>query len=146
MNICIIFWSVILIATVIAETVTFQLVSIWFAVGALVALITASIGFSLLSQTIIFTAVSIILLCATRPIVRKLQVKNVLPTNIDSEVGKIAVVIQDISNAENTGRVKIGGVNWRARAEDNQIFKTGETVLVKKISGTTAYVTKAEYA
>ena len=146
MNICIIFWSVILVATVIAETVTFQLVSIWFAVGALVALITAGIGFSLLSQTIIFTAVSIILLCATRPIVRKLQVKNVLPTNIDSEVGKIAVVIQDISNAENSGRVKIGGVNWRARAEDNQIFKTGETVLVKKISGTTAYVTKAEYA
>lgn len=137
-----IFWSVILIATVIAETITFQLVSIWFAVGALVALIMSTMGFSLLSQTIIFTVISIILLCATRPIVKKLQVKNILPENIDLEVGKLAIVIQDISNTENSGRVKIGGVNWRARTEDNQVFKTGETVRVEKISGTTAYVTK----
>ncbi|MDE5738102.1 MAG: NfeD family protein [Oscillospiraceae bacterium] len=137
-----IFWSVILIATVIAETSTFQLVSIWFAVGALVALIMSTMGFSLLSQTIIFTVISIILLCATRPIVKKLQVKNILPENIDLEVGKLAIVIQDISNTENSGRVKIGGVNWRARTEDNQVFKTGETVRVEKISGTTAYVTK----
>ena len=137
-----IFWSVILIATVIAETITFQLVSIWFAVGALVALIMSTMGFSLLSQTIIFTVISIILLCATRPIVKKLQVKNILPENIDLEVGKLAIVIQDISNTENSGRVKIRGVNWRARTEDNQVFKTGETVRVEKISGTTAYVTK----
>ena len=138
-----IFWSIILIVTVIAEAVTFQLVSIWFAVGALIALIMSTMGFSLLSQTIVFTVISVILLCATRPIVKKLQVKNILPENIDLEIGKLAIVIQDISNAENTGRVKIGGVNWRARAEDNQVFKTGETVRVEKISGTTAYVTKA---
>lgn len=143
MHIWMILWSVILIATVIAEVMTLQLVTIWFALGALVALITAGMGFSFLSQTIIFTIVSIILLCVTRPIVKKIQVKNILPTNTEAEIGKLAIVIQDIS--ENTGRVKIGGVNWRARTEDNQIFKTGETVRIKKISGTTAYVTKAEY-
>ncbi|MBD5144002.1 MAG: NfeD family protein [Ruminococcus sp.] len=142
MYIYMIFWSVILIATVIAETVTFQLVSIWFAVGALIALVMATTGFSILSQTIIFTVVSVILVCATRPIIKKIQVKNILPENIELEIGKLAIVIQDISNTENTGRVKIGGVNWRARTEDNQVFKTGETVRIEKISGTTAYVTK----
>ncbi|MDE7093775.1 MAG: NfeD family protein, partial [Oscillospiraceae bacterium] len=97
-----------------------------------------TMGFSLLSPTIIFTVISIILLCVPRPIVKKLQVKNILPENIDLEVGKLAIVIQDISNTENSGRVKIGGVNWRARTEDNQVFKTGETVRVEEISGTTA--------
>lgn len=145
MYIWMIFWSVILIATVIAETCTLQLISIWFAVGAFVALIMAGMGFSVLSQAIIFTAVSVLLLCATRPIIKKLQVKDILPTNADAEIGKLAVVIQEINHAENTGRVKIGGVNWRARTENDEIFKIGETVRVERISGTTAYVTKAEH-
>jgi len=143
MTIYTIFWAVVLVATVIAEAVTFQLVTIWFAAGAAVALVMSLLGIPFPIQAILFTASSAGLLLVTRPFIEKLKVKNVLPTNADAEVGKIAVVTESISNGKNTGRVKIGGVNWRARAlSDNDEFSVGENVRVQHISGTTAYVSK----
>ena len=139
-----IFWAIVLVVSVIAEAVTFQFVTIWFAVGALAAAFAAVSGVSLLTQAILFTVVSALFLCATRPLVRKLKVKNVLPTNMEAEIGKIATVTEEISNEANTGRIRIGGVNWKARSFDGKDYSVGENVCVEKISGTTAYVSMAE--
>ncbi len=141
-----IFWAVVLIAAVIAEAVTLQLVTIWFAAGSAAAVAAACMGMPLSVQVLLFISVSVALLCVTRPIIRKLQVKDVLPTNADGEVGKIAVVTEDISNEQNTGRVKIGGVYWKARSFDGNVYTSGTNVCVEKISGTTAYVSTAENA
>lgn len=141
-----ILWAVVLVASVIAEAVTLQLVTIWFAAGAIAAMIAAGMGMPLLTQAILFTVISALLLCATRPLIRKIKVKDVLPTNADGEVGKLAVVTERISNEDNTGRVRIGGVNWKARSFDGSTFPIGENVCVEKISGTTAYVSAAENA
>lgn len=147
MNIWMLIWTAILVIAVVVETMTLQLVTIWFAAGALVAVIMSGLGCSVLSQTIVFTLVSAVLLFATRPLLKKLQVKNILPTNADAEIGRFAVVTETISNADDTGRVRIGGVNWRARTEqDYSVCKIGETVRVERISGTTAYVVKTENA
>lgn len=146
MTSCLILWAVVLVATVIAEAVTLQLVTIWFSAGAVAALIAAWLKFPFSFQVSLFLAVSVFLLCITRPLIRKLKVKNVLPTNADAEVGKIAVVTEAISNENNTGRVRIGGVNWKARAFDGNQFPVGTNVCVEKISGTTAYVSSAENA
>ncbi len=139
-----IIWGIVFAVTVIAEIITLQLVSIWFSAGALAAFTSAALGFEPLPQAIIFTAVSVLLLCVTRPILRKIRVQNVLPTNADAEVGRLAVVTEDIDDARDTGRVKIGGVNWRARTENEHIIAAGTSVRVEKISGTTAYVTEIE--
>jgi membrane protein implicated in regulation of membrane protease activity len=103
-------------------------------------------GMPMITQVILFTIVSAVLLCATRPLIRKLQVKDVLPTNADGEVGKIAVVTETISNENNTGRIRIGGVYWKARSFDGNIYPADTNVCVEKISGTTAYVSTAENA
>ena len=40
------------------------------------------------------------------------------------------------------GRVRIGGVNWRARPEtEGETFAEGASVRVARIEGTTAFVT-----
>ncbi len=141
-----ILWAIALILAVIAEAVTFQLVTIWFAAGAAAAMIASALGIPFAGQMILFTVISALLLCVTRPLIRKLKVKDVLPTNADAEIGKIAVVIETISNENNTGRVRIGGVNWKARAFDGSQFPIGANVCVEKISGTTVYVSSAENA
>ena len=135
-----ILWGVVFAAAVIAEIATLQLVTIWFAAGALAAFIAAAIGFSPLSQTIVFTAVSVLLLCATRPLLRKMKVKHVIPTNYDAEVGKLGLVTEEINELKNTGRVKVGGVSWRARTDDETVLPVGASVRVERISGTTVFV------
>lgn len=135
-----ILWGVVFAAAVIAELATLQLVTIWFAAGALAAFISAAVGFEPLPQAVVFTAVSVLLLCVTRPLLKKMRLKNIVPTNYEEEVGKTAIVTEEINDAKNTGRVRIGGVNWRARTDDGSILPEGTSVRVERISGTTAFV------
>lgn len=140
MVISMILWGIVFAVAVIAELVTLQLVSIWFAAGALGAFIAAGLNCTFMTQTIIFTAISVLLLCVTRPLLRKFRVKDVVPMNADAEVGKRGIVTEEINPPRETGRVRIGGVNWRARTEDDSILSEGATVRVERISGTTAFV------
>ncbi len=137
-------WGVIFIGTVIAELETMQLICIWFSAGSLAAFFAAVFNMPPLGQTIVFVAVSILLLLVTKPLLKKFKVDKVIPTNIDAEVGKDANVTEEINPAANTGRVRIGGVNWRARTKDGSVIPTGTIVKVTEISGTTAYVALAE--
>lgn len=137
-----ILWMIIIITAAIVEAVTLQLVTIWFVFGAIAALIAAGAGASFLMQMILFTIISALFLCITRPIIRKMGIFNTLPDNMDGEIGKIGTVIQDIDNQKNTGRVKIGGVYWKAKTIDNRQIPAGDSVRVEQISGTTAYVSK----
>ena len=135
-------WGIIFAAAVIAEIATLQLVTIWFAAGALGAFIAAALGAPVYVQAIVFVVVSAVLLILTRPILKKLRVQNIVPTNADGEVGKLAVVTEDIDNTGDTGRVKIGGVNWRARSSADEHIEKGTSVRVTAIEGTTAFVVK----
>lgn len=137
-------WGIVFALAVIAELMTFQLVSIWFAAGALGAFFAAAAGASVTVQTILFAVVSVLLLCVTRPLLQKLKVKNVVPTNADGEVGKLAIVTEEINSTADTGRVRIGGVNWRARGTNGETIAQGKTVRVTGIEGTTAFVSPEE--
>lgn len=143
MPIAMIIWGVIFAIAVIAELATLQLVSIWFAAGALGAFIAAAANCPPLGQAAIFAALSVCLLCVTRPLLRKLRVKDLLPDNVESEVGKLAIVTEEINKMQSTGRVKIGDTNWRARTEDGSVLPEGTSVRVVRIAGTTAFVTPA---
>ncbi len=135
-----IIWGIIFVVMVVLELCTMNLISVWFAAGALAAFIAAALQAPPLGQAIIFTAASVLLLIATKPILKKFKVGNKIPTNLDAEIGRTAVVTQEINDAKNTGRVKIGGVNWRARTRDGAVIAADTTVKVTEISGTTAYV------
>ncbi len=137
-------WGILFVGLVILELSTMQLISIWFAAGSLAAFIAAALNVSPLGQAIIFVAVSILLLAVTKPLLKKFKVGNKIPTNLDAEIGRTAVVTEEINDARNTGRVKIGGVNWRARTRDGSVVPVDTIVTVAEISGTTAYVTNGE--
>ncbi len=139
-----IIWGILFVITVIAELSTMQLICVWFSAGSLGAFIAAAAGLDPLWQMIIFVAVSILLLICTRPLLKKFKVGKITPTNLDAEIGKLAAVTEEINPAQNTGRVRIGGVNWRARTQDGSVIPAGTTVCVESISGTTAYVTQTE--
>ena len=97
-------WLIVFIVLTAIEMATFQLVTIWFAVGAVAAFITSLFSTSLEIQLIVFLAVSMLLLILVRPIAgRFLQTKTV-KTNVDSLIGDYATVTARIHNQEGFGK------------------------------------------
>ena len=136
----IILWLVLFIVLVVAELSTLQLVSVWFALGALGSLISAACGASFWVQILIFVIISTLFLFLTRPILKKFIFKQPVPTNSELDIGKTAKVTEVIDNIKLTGRVNLSGVSWTARSSDGKNIGEGETVVVDKIEGTKLYV------
>lgn len=118
----------------IFESLTAQLVSVWFVIGAVAALVSSLAGAEFYVQIIVFIAVSVLMLLITRPLVKKLIVKSE-PTNADRCIGKTATVTEDIDNINATGQVKVDGQIWTARSINSSIIKKGTNVTVEKIDG-----------
>lgn len=128
-------WVVLLIVFLVLEAVSVQLVSAWFAVGALAALIANLCGLNVVWQIVLFLAVSAICLVATRPLVKKLTAAKIQKTNADRCIGAEAVVIEEINNLEPTGQVKVVGNVWTARSADNSVIPKGAVVIVERMEG-----------
>lgn len=136
-----ILWGVVFAVMVIAELVSMQLVSIWFAAGALASFIMALCNFGMGMQMFVFVVVSIILLTATRPLLKKFRVGKTQPTNIDLDIGKTAVVIETVNNSSDTGRARLNGVDWKAVSSDGSVIPEGSIVKIDDIKGTKLFVT-----
>ena len=134
-DIQIIFWAVALVVLLIVEGVTAQLVTIWFAAGSLAALIAAILKAPVLAQIVLFVVVSAVSLIATRPIVKKITSKKTESFNADKNIGKMAVVTEDIDNLNGTGAAKLDGLVWTARSSDGSKIEAGKSVIVEKIEG-----------
>ena len=131
-----IFWLVVLVAAIVAEAVTLGLVSIWFAVGALAALLVEKLHGGVYLQMIVCLVVSLIVMYFTRPIAIKYFNKDRQKTNANSLIGKQAVVTGRIYNLEGMGKVIVSGQEWSAKSlTDDQIFEEGEIVKIVKIKG-----------
>lgn len=134
-NSWVIVWAVAFVVFLIVEGVTFNaLVSIWFAAASLLAMFAAMAGLGYVWQLAIFTVSSIIFLILTRFIVKKVKKKTPDPT-ADYDIGKTAIVIEDINNDINEGRAKLDGADWSARSANGSIIHKGETVKVIRIDG-----------
>lgn len=134
-----ILWIIVMIAAVLVEAASFTLLSIWFAVGALAALVAAILGAGTGVQIGVFLAVSVILLAATRPLLKKFMPKKYIPTNGELDLGKTAVVIEKIDGMTGTGRVRLEGVDWGAVSADGSVIEEGVSVTV--IAKGAAYLT-----
>lgn len=129
------FWIVMLVAFVIIEALTAQLVTVWFAVGSVAALIAQMLGAEVWLQWLIFVAISAVVLAATRPFVKKITKQKAQPTNADRCIGQTAVVTEKIDNIAGKGAVKVNGIVWSARSESGNIIEEDTTVTVTKIDG-----------
>ena len=138
-----VFWLVAMVVLLLIEALVPGLISIWFALGALAALIAALFHAPFWLQLVWFLVVSILTLVLTRPLVRKYVNSRVTPTNADMGIGKDAVVTESIDNLQEKGAVRLDGKIWSARmAEENETAEAGETVRVLRIEGVKLIVTK----
>lgn len=135
-----IIWLVILLVCLAVEFATLGLTSIWFAGGALLALLVSLVGGPLWLQFELFVVVSVVLLIFTRPIATRYFNKNRAKTNIDSVIGKQAIVTMQIDNIKGTGQIITGGIEWTARSLDGSVIEEGAVVNIEKIEGVKAIV------
>ena len=135
-------WLVFMVVFLIAEASTVTMVSLWFAAGALAALIAALLGGPVWLQGALFLAVSAVLLACLRPLVRKKFTPKIKSTNVDAVIGSQGYVLDDIDNIAATGRVKLGGMEWTARSENGDKIPDGTLVQVERIEGVKAIVKK----
>ena len=135
------FWLVLMVVFIIAESQTVTLVSTWFAVGALAALVANLLGAEIWLQVVLFLAVSGVCLALLRPITRKYFTPKLTRTNVDAMSGKTCVVVTDIDNLASCGQVKIGDVEWTARSTTGEPIPAGTQVKIDRVEGVKVYVT-----
>lgn len=134
-------WGGLFILTVVAEIFSQQLISIWFAAGALAAFVAVCFDASLVVQCILFVVVSVLLLVCTRPIVKKIFTFGIKDTNTQ-EIGRIAVVIQPIDPIKGTGRVRLDGVDWIAVSKNGAVIPKQSSVRIEAVEGTKLFVSQ----
>jgi membrane protein implicated in regulation of membrane protease activity len=139
-----IFWLAAMVIFIIAEATTVTLVSIWFAVGALGAILIALLGGGLTLQVTVFLALAIVLLIFLRGAVRKHFAPRITRTNVDSVIGATGIVVTPVNNIAALGQVQINGVEWSARSTDGSHIGAGTLVKVDKIEGVKVFVSLAQ--
>lgn len=128
-------WLGVMILFLVGEAVTVGLTSIWFAVGALGALITVRLGFGFWPQITVFIVLSGVTLALVRPLAKKLLRPNHAATNADRVIGAVGVVTQAINNLDGEGLVNLAGQVWSARSKNEQVIPAGQEVRVLHIQG-----------
>ena len=128
-------WIIAIVVFSVAEGLTAGLVTIWFALGALAALLAALFGAPLWLQLVWFFVISIATLIATRPLARKFLNGRTQATNADMYVGKECIVTETIDNIAGTGAVKVAGKVWTARTEDDAVVPAGTKAEALRIEG-----------
>lgn len=141
----IIFWLVLLIVMIVIEVPTLGLTTIWFAGGALIAVLASLLGAPVWLQIILFFAVSLLLLFFTRPVAVKYFNRDRVKTNVESMVGRQAIVISEIDNIQGIGQVTVSGQEWSARSCDDKMrIPAGAVVDVVAINGVKLVVRQDE--
>lgn len=127
-------WLGIMVILVMIEAGTMGLTTIWFALGALMALI-----FSLFTpapaQIFVFIAVSALALVLLRPLAKRHMSTRKTRTNADRVLDMVGIVTETVNNVEATGVVHIGGRDWTARSVTGRVIEEGAQVRVHFIEG-----------
>ena len=143
MNTSVIVWLSLMILFLVVEGVTVGLISLWFAGGALAALLAALLGGPGWLQCTCFVLVSAGLLLGLRPWVRKYMNPKKTATNADAIIGTQGYVMTAIDNVAASGQVKLGGMEWTARSTSGAPIPAGTLVRVDRIEGVKVFVTPA---
>ena len=130
-----IFWLIAAVGFLVLEGLTFSMVSVWFAAGSAAALLSCLFHPPFKVQAVVFIVVSVLCLAAFKPLTQRLRQKPT-PTNGDRSLGREAKVLTPVS-AEETGRVRLDGVDWNARcATPGDTLAPGQSCRVTEIHST----------
>lgn len=134
-------WLILFVILLVIELFTVNLVSIWFAVGALAAGLVSYFMDNMMIQIAVFIIVSAISLLLTNKFVEKLRNGKIVPTNLDRVIGKIGLVTEEITKLE-PGEVKVDGKRWSAISTKK--IKVGRKVEILSIDGVKLHVKEVE--
>lgn len=129
-------WLSVFVIALISELVTDALVSVWFCIGAIVALgVTFIPNVAWWVELIVFVLVSILAFISVRPFAKKFLYRNRSATNIDNIIGKKGIIIKDVTFFD-YGEVKVNGVIWTAaKYEGSENLKVNDQVEVVAVDG-----------
>ena len=133
-----VFWLIALIVFAVGEALTVGLTSIWFAIGALGALLVSKGPVAL--QIVLFLVLSGLSLLLVRPLAKKLLSPRYVRTNADRVIDKTAVVTETVDNLNGTGQVSVAGQVWTARSEHDVVLAAGRQVRILRIEGVKVFV------
>ncbi len=139
-----VFWLILMALFIIIEVATTNLLTVWFAGGALAGLIAALCSAPVYLQVAIAFGVSAILLALViifKPF-DKYKHKQNIPTNSDRMIGQTGMVLSPLNSLEATGTVKVMGQVWSAVSLDGTEISEGEKIKVIKITGVKLVVEK----
>lgn len=138
-------WLGLFILLIVIELFTVGLTTIWFAGGALAAMLADILGADILAQVLIFLAVSCVLLFFTRPWAMNHLNRKRVRTNYESEIGKIIKLTEKVDNLNQTGKSIVDGQEWTVRSrDDREILEEGSLAKVIAVSGVKLIVEKYE--
>lgn len=136
-------WLILLAAFIVIEILTLGLTTLWFAGGALAALLVSIANGNIFIQVVVFLLVSFVLLSMVRPLAQKRFNKDRIKTNAQTLIGMTAVVMEPIDNLRAQGRVTVKGQEWAARnVNEGEVLEKDCHVRVTAISGVKLIVEK----
>lgn len=135
-------WIALAVVFIVVEAATAQIITIWFAVGSIGAIIANVLGATTMVQFIVFVALSILALAIARPFLKNFTKTQVQPTNADMIIGMQAIVTEDIDNTLGSGQAVIRGVTWTARSKDGTQIPKDSVVSIDAIEGVKLIVSK----
>lgn len=130
-----IIWLVAVVAFIILEASTYQMVCVWFIVGSIGGMIASMLGAGFWVQMSVFLVISIALLILMRPMAMKRLNSHKVKTNADSLIGKKVLITETVDNTKATGQGKVDGTIWTIRAEGDKIIEEGAVAEIKRIEG-----------
>ena len=129
-------WIGVIIAAVVIETLTDQLISIWFVPGAVINVILSFFDVDIIWQILICLVIAAIGIVFAKTVLTKISPKRIVKTNIDAIVGERCVVTERIDNFAGCGQAKVNGQIWSARGVgEDDVFEVGEALKVVAIEG-----------
>lgn len=134
-------WLGITIVSAIVELITIDLISIWFTIGGIGALITYALGLSQTVQIVVFVILSVICIVASRPLAKKYLKTQTVSTNYDRVIGQHGLVLKKI-DADTRGEVKVLSTEWSASSVDNSTLEVGDYCEILAVKGAHLVVKK----
>lgn len=134
-------WLAVLVASIVIEFLTMEMLSCWFIIGSLAALILAACGVPVYIQVIVAIALSLVFLLCFRRLTLKLLNRDNTETNVNALIGKTAKLTTPITDDVN-GSLKVNDVVWTAKAMCGEEIEAGQKVVIKEVKGNTLYVKK----
>ena len=135
-------WILAIVVFLILEASASALISIWFAGGALAALIAAMCGVSVPVQLLVFLTVSVVCVILLRRVALKTFGNKKEKTNLDRIIGQEVLITRTVDNTAREGAASINDVEWKVKSENGEIIPAGETAKVTDIEGVKLIIKK----